>query len=184
MASTTKRGPWELVVVYHPETGFIYTIMRDKRYRELHASIRKRNHMHYVDLLARHLHPDLLSPVGQTELEPVYFSDEDKLAFNVQKLLGNLLAEKAIIKRHVLILFETEGYTLTHIRAIMVDSNLDVVAEQNWTNYIPVQESVITDKVDDPTSPANAPSRGLKLTQKAHEKKKLAKKRKEEAQEK
>ena len=165
--TTPKRGPWEIVVIFEKETEYIYTIMREKRFRELKKSIPKRNRMHYIDLFAHHLNPDLLAPVGQTTMIPVRFDDEDKLMESIQRILAGFSEEAREIKRHALILFESSNYDLTSVRVAIVDTNLDIVAEQDWSKYIPVQESSITEKVIDPHNPSNTPSRGLKLTEKA-----------------
>jgi len=179
MTITPRRGAWEIVIIYERETEFIYTIMRGKRFRELRDGICKRNKMHYVDLLVRHLNPDLLAPVGQTTLFPVCFDDENKLAENVQKILAGFSTEIGEIKRHAIILFESANFNLTSVQAIVVDSNLNIVSEQSLTEYIPVQESNISEKVENPNNPSNNPSRGLKLTEKAAARKQLALKKRE-----
>lgn len=172
MTHTAKRGPWELVIIYDVKSKFIFTIMRAKRFRALHQKIRSRKKMHYIDMLVRHLNPDLLAPVGQMMFEPVEFEDEQELAANVQTLLSGLMEEDVTILRHAIILFESSNWGLTKIRSIMVDSNLDTVLEENWSEYIPVQESVITEIVSDPASPNNKPARTLELSPKALERKK------------
>lgn len=169
---SAKRGPWELVIIYDTESKFIYTIMREKRFRDLHRKLCSRKKMHYVDMLARHLNPDLLAPVGQIMFEPVEFEDEKELAANVQTLLSGLMAEEVTILRHVMILFESSNLGLTKIRAVMVDSNLDIVVEENWSEHIPVQVSTIADTVSDIAAPSNKPTRTLKLSSKALERKK------------
>jgi len=180
MTTTTRRGSWEIVVIYEDETGFLFTLMREKRFGELQSGILKRRKMHYFDLLVRHLNPDLLASVGQIMLYPAHFDDEDKLAENVQKILSGFSSDIGKIKRHVMILFDSANYSLTSVRAVMVDPNLNVVTEQDWTKYIPVQESNIPEKVDNPHAPENNPSRGLELTAKATARKKAARKKREE----
>jgi len=180
IATTTKRGPWEIALVYDRATGFLFTLMREKRFNELQSNVTKRRNMHYVDLLVRHLNSDLVSNVGQTRLFPIYFEDEDKMAENVQKILLGFSEDVGEIKRHAIILFDSSKYNLTSVRAIMVDSNLNPVSEWDWTKYIPVQESSITEKVDNPNAPESNPSRGLELTAKAAARKKAVRKRRRE----
>jgi len=180
MATTTKRGPWEIALVYDCTTGFLFTLMREKRFNELQSTVAKRRNMHYIDLLVRHLNSDLISHVGQTRLFPIHFEDEDKIAENVQKILLGFSEGIGEIKRHAIILFDSSNYNLTSVRAVIVDSNLNPVSEWDWTKYIPVQESSITEKVDNPNAPESNPSRGLELTAKATARKKAVRKRRRE----
>lgn len=180
MAYSSKRGPWEMIIVYEQETGYVYTLMREKRYKDLHEHLRKRKRMHYVDLLVRHLNPDLLAPVGQMALEPFAFQDEAELPNLIQKLLENLLRDDAIVNRHVLVLFNSERFALSSIRAIMVDTSLDVYAEQSWNEYINIEESIVVGRVENPSDPSNNPARGLRLTPKATKRKKTNELRKNE----
>ncbi|MCD8633887.1 DUF5986 family protein, partial [Clostridioides difficile] len=90
----------------------------------------------------------------------------------------------AIIEHHVLLLFnQTAEYELTSIRAVMVDTNLNIVSEQNLSSYISIEESTVVEKVDKTNPAANNPTLGLKLTAKADARKKthpLKKAKKEE----
>lgn len=71
-------------------------------------------------------------------------------------------------------LFDTVGYQLTHIRAVMVTPSLDIAqgSEQDWSKYIRADESIIVERISNPTAPENQPSRGLSLTAKAMARKK------------
>lgn len=166
MAYNAKRG-WEMIMVYEKASGFLYTFMRENRFAEVRSKIRKRKRMHYVDMLARHLNEDLRAPVGQMSFDEVQFEDEEHLAEAVQKLLVNLVNDGVVVNHHVLVLFESSNYELNSVRAIMVNPNLDIVCEQNWSSYIAVQESVVVDHVKETYNSANNPEQSLKLTAKA-----------------
>ena len=49
----------------------------------------------------------------------------------------------------------------------MLDKNLDIFSQENWTSSIVVEESTVVDQVNNPNAPENDPSRGLKLKAKA-----------------
>lgn len=180
MIVSTKRGCWEMVITYERSSGYIYTFMREKRYDQLHKQIRKRGHMHYVDALVRHLNPDLCAPIEQLSLFEVHFTDEEMLSEIVQKLLTDLVESGVIIKRHVLVLFNSSAYELLSIRAVMIDRNLNIVEQEDWSQFISAEESVIAEHTEDTDSPFNKPSRGLNLTSKALSRKKAAPMRKNE----
>ena len=69
----------------------------------------------------------------------------------------------------MLVLFDTVGYQLTHVRAVMVTPSLDIAqnSEQDWSQYIAADESTVVEKVPNSNVPGNQPNRGLHLTAKA-----------------
>lgn len=184
MAYVTQRGPWEMVMVYERESKRLFTFMREARFATIRKETYKRRRMHYLDMLTRHLNADLLAPVGQTTMFENAFVDQDNLHELVSRLLRDLQRDGAIIERHVLVLFESQNYQLTSVRAVMLDSDLDIVAEENWSGKITARDSVIADTVDTPNDPANDPNHGLRLTSKAaaRKKEKLRLKEKESEQ--
>lgn len=175
------RGPWEMLIVFEKTTQCILTFMREKRFAELRNRQHKRVHMHYIDMLTKQFNEGLLSDQQQLSFIPHTFSDEDLLADLVQTMLHDLEGEADIVRHHVLVLFETVGYQLTHIRAVMVTPSLDIAqnSEQDWSQYITADESAVVEEVADPVSPGNQPNRGLSLTAKAMARQKSRPKQKE-----
>ena len=174
------RGPWEMLIVFERSTQCILTFMREKRFTELRNRQHKRKNMHYIDMLSKQFNEDLRSD-QQLSFIPHGFSDEDRLAELVQTMLQDLEGNAEVVRHHVLVLFETAGYQLTHIRAVMVTPSLDIAqnSEQNWSRYIAADESVVVEEVDNPASPSNQPNRGLSLTAKAMARQKSRPKQKE-----
>lgn len=167
MAYIAQRGPWEMVMVYERESKYLFTFMREARFATIRKNTPKRRRMHYLDMFTRHLNKDLLAPVGQMAMFSKEFLDQEDLQELVSKLLLALQRDGVLIERHILVLFESQNHQLTSIRAVMLDSNLDIVAEEDWGSQITAMDSVVADTVDTPTDPANNPTRGLKLTSKA-----------------
>ena len=165
----TKRGPWEMLVIFEKTTQCVFTFMREKRFEELKKQQRKRKNMHYVDMLSRQFNSELLAEERQLSLFEISFSDEDRLSELVQNLLSELKGDADIVKNHVLVLFETVGYQLTHIRAVMVTPSLDIAkdCDDNWSRYISGNESAVVEKIDTSISQAHQPSHGLSLKPKA-----------------
>lgn len=158
-----------MLIVFERSTQCILTFMREKRFAELRNCQHKRVHMHYIDMLAKQFNEELLSDQQQISFIPHTFSDEDRLAELVQTMLHDLEGDAEVVRHHVLVLFETVGYQLTHIRAVMVTPSLDIVqnSEQDWSQYIAADESAVVEKVVNPKAPGNQPNRGLSLTAKA-----------------
>lgn len=170
----TSRGPWQMVIVFERTTQYIFTFMREKRFSELRRTQHRRKRMHYLDALTRQFNPDLVADQQQLSFLPHTFSDENMLPELVQTLLCDLGSDISIVRNHVLILFETAEYQLTHIRAVMVTPNLDIVQNiaQDWSPYISANVSSVVDKVSHPEAPENQPNRNLKLKAKAITRKK------------
>ncbi len=163
------RGPWEMLVVFEKTTQCIFTFMREKRFSELQKRQRTRRRMHYIDMLTHQFNRKLISDQQQTTLYPHTFSDEDRLAELVTALLRDLEGDAEIVRHHVLVLFDTVGYHLTSIRAVMVTPTLDIAQNSghDWSQYISANESIVIEKVVNSDAPENQPSHGLTLKPKA-----------------
>lgn len=175
------RGLWEMLIVFEKTTQCILTFMREKRFADLRNSQHKRNDMHYLEMLTMQFNKDLLADEQQLCFIPHTFSDEDRLAEFVQTMLHDLEGDAEVVRHHVLVLFDTTGYQLTHIRAVMVTPSLDIAqnSEQDWSRFISADESTVVEKVANPQAPENQPNRGLSLTAKAVARQKNRPKRKE-----
>lgn len=170
----TNSGPWQMVVIFEQTTKCILTFMREKRFAELSRLQRRRANMHYLDLLTKQFNKELIAEQQQIALFPHVFSDENRLAERIQTLLRDLRDEIPVVRNHVLILFETTGYQLTHIRAVRVTPGLDIAqnGSQDWSRYISNNVSSVVETVVNPGVPENQPDRGLKLKSKAIQRKK------------
>ena len=176
------RGIWQMLIIFEKTTQCIITFMREKRFSELRRRQRRRSRMHYIDMLTKQFNAELLAGQQQMTLFPHQFSDEDKLAELVQMLLHDLGGDAELVRHHVLVLFQTVDYQLSHIRAVMVTPELEIACEQNWSQYISASESTVVAKVEHPEVPENQPGRGLTLKPKAidRQNKKLQRKTVEE----
>ena len=168
------RGPWEMLVIYEETTQCIITFMREKRFADLRRLQRKRTRMHYVDMLAKYFNSELQADQKQISFYPCTFSDENRLSELVHALLQDLEGGSEVVRNHVLVLFETIGYQLTHIRAVMVTPSLDIAVgcEQNWSEFISAKESIVVSRTTDYEEAQNHPTRGLALKPKALARKK------------
>ncbi|MDR3585275.1 MAG: DUF5986 family protein [Desulfosporosinus sp.] len=172
IANPTKRGAWELVPVFDRNTGTIYSLMREQRFSTLKKELPKRRIANYVDALVGSLNANLIAPHHQSSLFPSLTKkfNSKKLQEIVQKILYDLGIPNNLVKRHALILFKSSNYELSTIRCCVVNSNLDIVEEADWSNYIKTNESAVADKITDKTSAYVDPTAGLKFTQKAKDK--------------
>lgn len=167
-------GPWQMLMVYDPNTSNIFTFMREKRFKDVQRYRRSRKRMHYLDVLTKQFNTDLFANSEQLSLIPHVFSDEDRLAERVQSLLRDFGSDIEVVRNHVLVLFETIGDQLVHIRAVKVTPNLDIAqgCEWDWSKYISGATNAVVEKIDEKDAPENQPSRGLTFTGKALARKK------------
>lgn len=185
VVSNTNRGPWQMTVVYDNNTRCIFTIMREKRFKQLRNAQKKRNKMHYVDMLAKQFNSGLTCTCKQTSLfAEHYFNDEENLSALVQQLLNDLVDDLDLVNNHILVLFDTVENELMSIRAVMITPSLDIAddSEVSWSQYIS-NNSVIIEKISSVDSIKNTPSRGLKLSAKATQRKKTSSRIKESCNE-
>lgn len=182
---TSNRGPWEMVIAYDPESRYVITLMREKRFEEIRRQRKKRKTAHYLDAFSKHLNSDLCSPNKQMFLfeQPQVINREDA-AIMVEKMMKNFELGADVIGHHALILFDSSGFQLTQARLVVIDAELDIVYSESLLKYISAQESVIVDSVGEKHNAYNNPTHGLSLTKKAASRKeiKLKKSKKEEDQ--
>lgn len=164
-----RTGPWQMLVIFEKSTSNIITLMREKRFTDVRRYQRRRKGMHYLDMLTKQFNASLLADQEQLALFPHTFSNEDRLAELVQALLRGLGGDADIVQNHVLVLFETIGDQLVHVRAVKITPRLDIVegCEWDWSKYISGVTNAVVEKVDRVDSPENQPNRGLALTGKA-----------------
>lgn len=167
-----SRGPWEMLVVFEKHTQYVVTFMREKRFSDLVKAQRKRKNMHYLDMLTKHFNSDLTSPYEQLSIISHEFDDENKMQEKIQILLSDLRGNAEIVRHHILVLFDTIGFELVNVRAVMLTPALEIAYEEDWSNHIDKRESLVVSTVDNIESPYNNPNRGLKLKGRAIEKQK------------
>jgi len=168
VAWPTKRGAWAMVPIFDGSTGILYSVMREARFAHLKKKLSKRFSAHYIDALAHTLNIDLHAKPAQ---KPLFIFDDPPLRFSdismqeiLQSILRDLKIPGEIVKRHAIILFSSQNNELVSLRCCVVDRNLDVVDEKNWSDFITMHESVVVEEVSEALP---APSAKLQFTQKA-----------------
>jgi hypothetical protein len=173
VAHPTKRGSWDLVPIFERATGFLYVLMRENRLKTLKKEASKRKSAHYVEALAKSLNKDLMATHYQApllEINDEKFENEEYIRKIIQKIFEDLGIPDNIVKRHALILFNDIKGVLISLRCCIVDSNLNMVEEARWSEYIKVNESTVAEEVTDEVSKFDDPTNGLKYKQKAKDK--------------
>ena len=164
-AKYARRGGWYMVPLYDEETKTLFTVMREDRFYQLQRQQSNRRAIHYMDALTSSFNFDL-NTNGQLSLfnEPQFADDE------IQKVVEGILKEFGIkgnvIKRYATILFEEYNLELVSVRCCILDSSLQIVEQENWSEYINNSESVIVDEIRS-TEQSERPQIKLKAKAKA-----------------
>lgn len=172
ITGVTKRGSWEMKFIFDKTNGNLYTLMREKRFEQVKKEVPRRKTFHYVQAIAETFNTGLVAVGEQLSLfKEQHYYDKDKIKEVIDKILNDLSIPENIVKNHALILFESNNYELETVRCCVVNSNLSIVEELDWSKFITIGESTIMDSVVDSELKYNNPSSGLKFTQKAKDKK-------------
>lgn len=166
-----KRGYYEFVPIYHRESRTLLTLMREKNFFEVSRRQNRRKFAHYLDALVRVLNLDI--EVEEEQLSMIssshVFKNEEKLAEIAERFLCDFPLELMDIDRHVLILFSTGGDSLLSVRAVILDRDLNIAAQEDWSHFIKPQEGSVVTTVDVTAAATNRPTHGMMLTSKALE---------------
>lgn len=164
----TKRGFWNVYSMFDTQTGYIYSFMREKRFFQITKEQRKIPH--YITALASECNPDL-EPT-QMSFFPIE-SDKAETKAIVDCICNDLSIPFEIVKRHKVILFDTNHGILSSVRCCTADRTLEIHDSMELTSYININESIIIEEVDDLVAKSNNPTLGLKFKDKAKKKKEL-----------
>lgn len=164
----TKRGPWNLVVIFDKTTGMLLTLMREERFYEVKRN--PKSHKHYVYELANMFNADL-----EIQQQSLLVSEEniEKIKKSVERICNDLLVSTDIIQHHAMVLFSARDELLHSVRCCMINCNFEECENISWNEYIGVSESVIVEQTFNNEHKQNDPTMGLGFTPKARKKKKL-----------
>lgn len=166
-----RRGAWGMLFLYFKELNCICTFMREERFITVRKEIQSGKNKHYLGILANTLNQDLEPEYEQTSL----LTKEDDIEImraEAKKMLFEIIEDGNTPSRHCLVLISSQGDQLTSIRLVCVCPNLEIHSEENWTEYIRLEESLYSELATAEDVGVGQPSKNLKLSKKAHERKK------------
>lgn len=163
----SKIPGWTLLPLFDSIEGNLYLIMKENRFDSILKTHNKRKSLHYIEDAIRTFNKGIES-YTQTSL----FEDKeetDTLSKVLEGILVDLSLDRQLVRKFVVILFDELNGELTAVRCCLVDSNYNIVKQEDWSQYIEHNNSVITEKI---TSDEELPSmlNELDLTDKAKRK--------------
>lgn len=163
--STKKRGMWEVLLLYDKKSKMLLSFMKDTRFKDIQKSS-KRHKPQYIRALLL-LNQSLQAEMKQQKLfyitEPE--CDNEQLKVLLDSLCANFMEPVVSkVKHHALIVFSSSYGQLTSLKAYILDSDLDVVADKDLLDVVKPIMSNEVDKV----SKDDAKHKQPKLTEKAN----------------
>lgn len=135
--STTKRGMWEVLLLFDKDSGLLLSFMRDNRFKTLQKS-KPGKKPQYVDALLL-CNNELQSATNQQsffkfEEQP---EDEERLKSILNELCLNF-SEPVLdaVTQHALIVFSSKFGQVSSLNAFILNKNWDVVVKKDWMNNL------------------------------------------------
>lgn len=162
-----KIPGWTLFPLFDSIEGNLYFIMKENRFDNILKTQNKRKSLHYIEDAIRTFNKGIESYKQESLFEEK--EETDSLSKVLEGILADLSLDRQLVRRFAVILFDELNGELTAVRCCLVDSNYDIVKQEDWSQYIEHNNSVITEKV---TSDEELPSmlNELDLTDKAKRK--------------
>ncbi|NLI12911.1 DUF5986 family protein [Pelotomaculum propionicicum] len=167
-ARPSRRGIWEFLPFFDKQTGVLYCCMKEKNFKRLSKMETNKRNNHYLAAIAYSFNSDLPDFEQQLSLFPREDSfDERAISQVIGQILSDLSIPASIVRRHGLILFQNELGQLLSLHCCAINSSFKIVDSQNWSEFIPVMDSVVVETNLDPHDPHNNPTHHLSLSKKA-----------------
>ncbi|OUP78741.1 hypothetical protein B5F08_06625 [Anaeromassilibacillus sp. An172] len=133
--ATNKRGMWTVLLLYDVESGLLITFIRDTRFESIKHLKRDKQPQYIRSLIA--LNNELQATNKQLTLLDDIANSESKNETELMKVLYDLCSGfDCPIEfnglHHVLVCFSNKYKTLSSLQAYILDSNFDIIEEQNW----------------------------------------------------
>ncbi|MBA4689157.1 MAG: hypothetical protein H2184_18680 [Candidatus Galacturonibacter soehngenii] len=148
VADYANRGAWHMVPLVDKANGCIYSVMREERFRELQKKQTKRRKAHYIDAFTQSFNFDL-NQGRQISFFGNDCFDNEEVSNIVDSIMKSINVDKGIITRHALVLFEEYHSEIVSVRCCILDSSLNIVESEEWSQFIIHNESVIVDNSDE-----------------------------------
>lgn len=168
----SKSSAWEMVFAYDKRTGFLIGFMKEKRFAELQAKQPSRRRMHYIDALAKTFNAELSVAEPQLSWFDKQFEDEEEIGERVANLLQELDSDAEYLSHFAMVLFDSRSDEVLSIRMVLVNPNLEIVAQTKLNSQLHHEVLPIVEMVPAAQTPAQNPGRNLHLKSKAQQRKK------------
>ncbi|WP_195536502.1 DUF5986 family protein [Bacillus paralicheniformis] len=132
-----RRGPWNFVLVFHKNSGCLYTLMRQDRFFQIKERV-NREKIHYLDALASINH-FLRSENGYRQID-LFDLDGQLWREEVEKILSELIQIiEGEVKVYTLLTFVNDKTDIIDFTAYTLTPSLGIAFEESWNDHIPAE---------------------------------------------
>lgn len=129
---TFKRGGYDFVLLYQKIEGFMYILMKHSRLKQIKRATREEMRRHYIAVLS--LFNNKYPHDVQVQVEGLEYAD---VSGEQMDILNKLIMEiDGEIKGFVVITYDMYGGEVVSAFAHMLTSNLELVREENWGEFL------------------------------------------------
>lgn len=143
--SLCQRRIWGIILIYDKETRCLYSLMKDKRLRELREDI-KSNGMHYATVLATYVNSHFQYEV-QDQMTFIDESDslyDEKLEESFNDITKYISGD---INKYTMITFTNKNEELISISGRVVSPSLDNIYKEDWSDLIKPKYDVVINEI-------------------------------------
>lgn len=153
MMDLVKIPGWILLPLFDSIEGNLYLIMKENRFDNILKTHNKRKSLHYIEDAIRTFNKGIEEYKQSSLFENQ--EETDSLSKVLEGILLDLSLDRQLVRKFAVILFDELNGELTAVRCCLLDSNYNIVKQEDWSQYIEHDYSVITEKV---TSDEELPS--------------------------
>lgn len=164
--STTKRGMWQVMLLYDKSSNMLLSFMKNMRFKTIRQGKLDEQPQYIRALLT--LNADLQAKNIQPKLFEYESNIDDCDDSELNELLNELCLNfsepiKSEIKHHALVVFSADFGAINELKAYVLDKNLDVVAGQDWLSRV---KPILSNEVERATT-EEVSRKPLELTDKS-----------------
>jgi len=128
------RGSYKLPLILEEERGILFSVLSKSKYDSL-FSRKSEEKIHLIDALTKYNNGYLQKNKQLSFLEESNVDAQkgecDKIIKEVKEKLDGKEPEE-----YIMLVYDTHGYELLEIRAILVSEYLEIIDEENWSDFI------------------------------------------------
>lgn len=136
--SDTKRGFWEILLMYEPNSKTVISFMRKSRFYTIKNS-KSNNRPKYIQSLVQ-LNDELVAPVKQIALfeDETYSQEFNQELLAILDQMCNNFSEHINQSEvnHTILVFDEYRGMVTSMEAFVLDNDFNVVFEENWLDIV------------------------------------------------
>ena len=180
--STKKRGFWAFLLMFDKESNKLITLMRKDRLEDVIRNNRNEtpHYLNALSLLNKKLNPKIKQKTlfDMSKYQTNKY-DQEQLAEMLNELCNDFEQGNMLTCNHIVVIFLPVKGQLCSLDAIALNSNLEIVAEDPWSEFITPSYDFID---EDESETTEEPEITITLTPKSIKKKEQKEQKKEAIQ--